>query len=129
MHHTCWKQAKQDPLVHKNTSEAASTPTKTCNKPSLNQNVPQRVDILNKTVVDTLLEKKLLIVSKDSNIRVTDKTLSQVCEKIVDFETIKRDLLSGENSSKISNNPSVVCTNTSAVHKKVMMLIHVAILG
>ena len=128
MHHTCWKQAKQDALVHKNTSEAASTPTKTCNKPSLNQNVPQRVDILNKTVVDALLEKKLLVVSKDSNIRVIDKTSSQVGEKIVDFETIKSDLLSGEKSSKISN-PSVVCTNTSAVHKKVMMLIHLAILG
>ena len=87
------------------------------------------MDILNKTVVDALLEKKLLVVSKDSNIRVIDKTSSQVGEKIVDFETIKSDLLSGEKSSKISNNPSVVCTNTSAVHKKVMMLIHLAILG
>ena len=120
---------KQDALVRKSTSEAASTPTKTCNKPSLNQNVPQCVDILNKTVVNTSLEKELLVVSKDSNIKVIDKTLSRVGEKIVDFETIKRDLLSGENSSKISNNPPVVCTNTSVVHKKIMMLIHLAILG
>ena len=35
----------------------------------------------------------------------------------MDFEAIKRDLLSGENSSKISNNPPVVCTNTSVVQK------------
>ena len=41
---------KQDALVHKNTSEAASTPAKVCNKPLLNQNVPQCVDILNETV-------------------------------------------------------------------------------
>ena len=87
------------------------------------------MDILNKTVVDPLLEKELLVASKDSNIRVTDKTSSQVCKSFVDFEAIKRDLLSGENSSKISNNPPVVCTNTSVVHKKIMMLIHLAILG
>ena len=71
---------KQDALVRKNTSEAAST-------------------------------------SKDSNIRVTDKTSSQVGKNLVDFEAIKRDLLSGENSSKISNNPPVVCTNISVVQK------------
>ena len=51
------------------------------------------------------------------NIRVTDKTLPQVGKNLVDFEAIKRDLLSGENSSKISNNPPVVCTNTSVVQK------------
>ena len=108
---------KQGALVRKNASEAASTPTKTCNKPLLNQNVPQCVDILNKTVVDPLLEKELLVASKDSNIRVIDKTSPQVCKSFVDFEAIKRDLLSGENSSKISNNPPVVCTNTSVVQK------------
>ena len=59
---------KQDALVRKNASEAASTPTKVCNKPLLNQNVPQCVDILNKTVVGPLLEKELLVASKDSNI-------------------------------------------------------------
>ena len=48
---------RQDALVCKNASEAASAPTKICNKPLLNQNVPQCVDILNKTVVDPLLEK------------------------------------------------------------------------
>ena len=37
--------------------------------------------------------------------------------KAVDFEAIKRDLLSGENSSKISNNPPAVCTNTFVVQK------------
>ena len=103
---------KQDALVRKNASEAASTPTKTCNKPLLNQNVPQCVDILNKTVVDPLLEKELLVASKASNVGVIDKTLSQVGKNLVDFEAIKRDLLSGENSSKISNNPPVVSTNT-----------------
>ena len=36
---------------------------------------------------------------------------------MVDFEAIKRVLLSGENFSKISNNPPVVCTNTSVVQK------------
>ena len=51
------------------------------------------------------------------NIRVIDKTLPQVGKNLVDFEAIKRDLLSGENSSKISNNPPVVCTNTSVVQK------------
>ena len=43
--------------------------------------------------------------------------MSQFGKKLVDFEAIKRDLLSGENSSKISNNPPVVCTNTSVVQK------------
>ena len=42
---------EQDPLVCKNASEAASIPTKICYKPLLNQNVPQCMDILNKTVV------------------------------------------------------------------------------
>ena len=120
---------KQDALVRKNASEAASTPTKTCNKPLLNQNVPQCVDILNKTVVDPLLEKELLVASKDSNIRVNGKTSSQVGKSFVDFEAIKRDLLSGENSSKISNNPPVVSTNTYLLFKKIIMLIRLAILG
>ena len=120
---------KQGALVRKNASEAASTPTKTCNKPLLNQNVPQCVDILNKTVVDPLLEKELLVASKDSNIRVIDKTSSQVGKSFVDFEAIKRDLLSGENSSKISNNPPVVSTNTYLLFKKIIMLIRLAILG
>ena len=115
---------KRDTIGHKNAFEAASTPTKTCNKPLL----PQCVDILNKAVVDPLLEKELLVASKDSKIRVTDKTSSQVGKNFVDFETIKRDSLSGENSSKISNNPPVVCTNTSVV-QKIMMLIRLAILG
>ena len=74
------------------------------------------MDILNKTVVDPLLKKELLVASKDSNIRVIAKTLSQFGKKLVDFEASKRDL-SGENSSKISNNPPVVCTNTSVVQK------------
>ena len=42
---------KHDVLVGKNSSEAANTPTKICDKPLLNQNVPQCVDILNKTVI------------------------------------------------------------------------------
>ena len=108
---------KQDALGRKDAFEAASKPIQTCNKPLLNQNVPQCVDILNKTVVDPLLEKELLVASKDSNIRVIDKTSSQVGKSFVDFEAIKRDLLSGENSSKTSNNPPVVCTNTSVVQK------------
>ena len=108
---------KQDKLGHKDAFEAASKPTKTCNKPLLKQNAPQCVNILNKTVVDPLLEKELLVASKDSNIRVIDKTSSQVGKSFVDFEAIKRDLLSGENSSKTSNNPPVVCTNTSVVQK------------
>ena len=70
---------KQDALVRKNASEAASTPTKTCNKPLLNQNVTQCVDILNKTVVDSLLKKELLVASKDSNIRVIIK----LCHSLV----------------------------------------------
>ena len=36
-------------IICKNTSEAVSIPTKVCNKPLLNQNVPQCVGILNKT--------------------------------------------------------------------------------
>ena len=109
---------KQDALVRKNASEAASTPTKTCNKFLLNQNVPQCVDILNKTAVDPLLEKELLVASKDSNVGVIDKTSSQVGTNVVDFEAIKRGLLSGENSSKISNNPPVVSINTYLFFKK-----------
>ena len=81
---------KQDALGRKDAFEATSTPTKTCNKPLLNQNVPQCVDILNKTVVDPLLEKELLVASKDSNIRVIDKTSPQVIKSFVDFEAIKR---------------------------------------
>ena len=46
---------KQDALVRKNASEAAGTPTKICNKPLLNQNIRQFLDILNKKVVDPLL--------------------------------------------------------------------------
>ena len=83
----------------------------------LNENVPQCVDILNKTVVDPLLDKELLVASKDSNIRVIDKTSPQVGKSFVDFEAIKRDLFSGENSFKISNKPPVVCTDTSVVQK------------
>ena len=71
----------------------------------------------NKTVVDPLLEKELLAASKDSSIIIIDKTSSQGGNNLVDFEAIKRDLLSGENSSKISNNPPVVCSNTSVVQK------------
>ena len=71
----------------------------------------------NKTVVDPLLEKELLAASKDSNIIIIDKTSSQGGNNLVDFEAIKRDLLSGENSSKISNNPTVVFCNTSVVKK------------
>ena len=48
---------KQDALSHEDAFEAASTPTKTWNRPLLNQNASQYVDILNKTVVDPLLEK------------------------------------------------------------------------
>ena len=86
------------------------------------------MDILNETVVDPLFEKELLVASKDSNIRGIDKTSSQVGKSFVDFEAIKRDLLSGENSSKTSNNPPVVCTNMFVV-QKIMMLIRLAILG
>ena len=64
-----------------------------------------------------MLEKELLAGSKDSSIIVIDKTSSRGGNDLVDFEAIKRDLLSGENSSKISNNPPVVCTNTSVVQK------------
>ena len=57
-----------------------------------------------------------MVASKYSYIRVIDKTAidktaSQVGKNLVDFEAIKRNLLSGENSSKISNNSPVVCTN------------------
>ena len=66
--------------------------------------------------LDPLLKKELLVASKDSsNIIVIDKTLPQGSNDLVDFEAIKRDLLSDENSSKLSNNPPVVCTNTSVV--------------
>ena len=41
----------------------------------------------------------------------------KIGKNLVDFQAIKRDLLSGENSSKISNNPPVVCANTSVVQK------------
>ena len=58
-----------------------------------------------------------MVASKDSTIIVIDKTSSQGGNDLVGFETIKRDLLSGENSSKISNSPPVVCTNTSVVQK------------
>ena len=71
----------------------------------------------NKTVVDPLLEKESLAASKDSSIIIIDKISSQGGNNLVDFEAIKRDLLSGENSSKISNNPPVVCSNTSVVQK------------
>ena len=63
------------------------------------------------------MEKELLAASKDSSIIIIDKTSSQGGNNLVDFEAIKRDLLSGENSSKISNNPPVVCSNTSVVQK------------
>ena len=63
------------------------------------------------------MEKELLAASKDSSIIIIDKISSQGGNNLVDFEAIKRDLLSGENSSKISNNPPVVCSNTSVVQK------------
>ena len=56
-------------------------------------------------------------LQKISNIRVIDKISSQVGKKLVDFEAIKRGLLSIKISSKISNNPPVLCTNTSVVQK------------
>ena len=83
----------------------------------LNQNVPQRVNILHKIVVNTQLQKELLSASKDCNIIANDKTLLQGGNNLVDFQAIKRDLLSGENSSKISNNPPVVWANISVVQK------------
>ena len=83
----------------------------------LNENVPKCLQILNKTLVDLLLEKQLLVASKDGNIIVNDKTSSQGSNDLVDFADIKRVLLSGENFSKISNNPPAVCTNTSVVQK------------
>ena len=63
------------------------------------------------------MEKELLAASKDSSIIIIDKISSQGGNNLVDFQAIKRDLLSGENSSKISNNPPVVCSNTSVVQK------------
>ena len=51
---TILTENKQDTLVCKNASETASISTKVCNKPFLNQNIPQCEDILNKTVVDPL---------------------------------------------------------------------------
>ena len=80
---------KQDPLVCKNTSEAASTPTKICNKSLLNQNVPQCMDILNKTVVDPLSGKELLVASKNSNITVIDKTLPHVGKNYLILKLLK----------------------------------------
>ena len=79
---------KHDALVCKNASEAANTPTKVCNKPLLNQNVPQSVDILNNAVVDPLLEKELLVASKGSNIIAIDKSSSQGGNNSIDFEAI-----------------------------------------
>ena len=58
-----------------------------------------------------------MVVSKDRNIIVIDKISSQGGNDLLDFEAIKRDLLPGENSPKISNNPPVVCTNISVVQK------------
>ena len=71
------------------------------------------------------MASELLVTSKDSNIRVIDRTSPYVGKNLVDFEAInlvdfeaiKRDLLSGENSSKILNDSPVVCTNTSVVQK------------
>ena len=48
----------------KNASEAASISNKVYNKSLLNQNVPQCVDILNKTVVDPSLEKTYWLLQK-----------------------------------------------------------------
>ena len=76
------------------------------------------MDILNKTVVDPLLEKELLVASKESNTTVKGQTLSQGGNNLVDFEAIKTDLLSGENYSGVSNNPPVVSTNTSVFQKR-----------
>ena len=90
---------KYGTLVRKNATEAADTPTKVCNKLLFKQKVPQCVDILNKTVVGLLLEKELLVASKDSNIIVNDKTLSEGVNDLVSFKAIKIDLLSAENSS------------------------------
>ena len=58
-----------------------------------------------------------MAASKGSSIIVIDKTSSQGGNNLIDFEAIKRDLLSGENSSKISNIRPVVCSNTSVVQK------------
>lgn len=62
------------------------------------------------------MEKELFGASKDRNIIVNDKTSSQVSKDLVEFKAIKRDSLYDENS-KISNNPPVVCTNTSLAEK------------
>ena len=43
--------------------------------------------------------------------------LSQGGNDLIDFEANKRDSLSSENFSKISNNPPVVSTNTPIAHK------------
>ena len=76
------------------------------------------MNILNKTVVDTLLEKELLVASNDtSNIKVIEKTSSQGYKDLVDFEATKRDLLFGGNSPKMSNISPVICTNTSVIQK------------
>ena len=47
---------------------------------------------------------------------VGKSVLTQGINNLVDFEAIKGDLLFDENS-KISNNPLVICTNTSVVEK------------
>ena len=98
---------KPEALVHKSTSEAAITPPRVCNKPLLNQNVPQCVYILNKTVRPFV--GKRVGNFKREYITVNDKTLSEGGNNLIDFEAFKRDLLYGENSSKISNIPPVVC--------------------
>ena len=51
---TILTENKQGALVCKNASETTSISTKVCNKPLLNQNIPQCEDILSKTVVDPL---------------------------------------------------------------------------
>ena len=50
------------------------------------------MNILNRSVAGPLLEKELLVASKESNIRVIDKTLPQVGKNLVDFKAIKKDL-------------------------------------
>ena len=61
--------------------------------------------------------RKRAIGSFDSNIIANDKTLSQGGNDLADFKAIKRDLLYGENFSKISNNLPLVSTETSVVRK------------
>ena len=80
---------KHDALVRKNASEAANTPPKACNKPLLNQNVPQCVDILNKTVVDPLLEK---IVIGSSRVIDGAKTLISLVRAYLRKKTQQKQL-------------------------------------